>query len=292
MVIKVLNDDPYDLKVKISIDNLKLGLMNGLRRIMIGEIPTYAFVPSDVKIDKNTSYYYNNTRLKSNSFGLLPLINLPKDIKSDDELTASLMVTNINKQVTEYTTDDCQFFVNGTSFKMKYDPPITLIKLRTDEEIRLTATASIGIHYDHARWSAVTVVEYDYEGDKEKPTSVTYGIESREQFKSKDIFLKACDVLIEKVQIFIQNVDDKMTDKQRHFQDVYLGESYSLCNFLKDYLFEHLDFIAVTVPNQSNKEFFIYCRKNKDLKKTIIKQLKKSIEFIEDLKKSFNKTVK
>jgi DNA-directed RNA polymerase subunit L len=285
--IKILRKKKYNLK--ISIGNVKesgvtIGMINGLRRIMLSEIETIAFNPTDIIIEKNTSYYDNNTKIKELRIGLLPIIKFNKKIKEDDVITMNLKVKNANESLLQVTTDYCEFYINGTLIKdVKYKNKISLLLLGQNEEIRLIATASRNIAKEHIRWSVVNVIEYEYDDVDDKPILFKLGIESNKVHTSKYIFKKACDVFINKVNLFLDFIEENLKDTDEYYTTVYNGENHTLAYLINDCLIDNLEFIAVKIPYPNELRFFIIM-KNKNLKQIVIREIQKTIKIIENIR--------
>ncbi|TKR94589.1 hypothetical protein L596_008854 [Steinernema carpocapsae] len=182
-----------DLIIRFVLDGTDLSIANGLRRAFIAETPTMAI--DWVRIDTNSSVLHDE--FVAHRMGLLPLIS--------DTATKRLLYTrdcecttqfceNCSVQLTlgvkcgdgtrSVTTADmssldpevvpaqgihvqlCNANTYEKALKRSYvDKDPLIVKLRKDQEISMICYAKKGIGKEHAKWSPVTAVSFDYDPD-------------------------------------------------------------------------------------------------------------------------------
>jgi DNA-directed RNA polymerase subunit D len=141
-----------ELEVKDSSD----WYMNTLRRMMMNEVPTMAI--EVVEMHRNDSILYDE--VLSHRLGLLPLTtdlgsySLPsaEEIESRDYLAQSSV------KMTLEAKGPCIVFAKDLKSKDPKVKPVfpetPLVKLLEGQELRLEATAVLGVGRSHAKWSA------------------------------------------------------------------------------------------------------------------------------------------
>ncbi|BGP56399.1 hypothetical protein JCM8202_000321 [Rhodotorula sphaerocarpa] len=259
-------EDGEDLRVKITelkssegrlhfiLDGVHLGFANSLRRAMISRIDTLAI--DQVQITENSSVLPDE--MLAHRLGLVPLnstamerqvINYNKECDCDAycekcSVVLSLRARCTGEQAMEVTTKDLQ--VEGMTQSdvgkpaINPDPKlrdgILLAKLARGQEINLRCIATKGRALEHAKWSPVSAVGFEYDPYNklkhtdlwyevgtdpkdewpvsengrfekkpedtdpfpfnEKPSRFYYDVEAVGQLKPEDIVLKGLDALI------------------------------------------------------------------------------------------------
>lgn len=260
------SEDGSDLRVKITelkasdgrihfvLDGVHLGLANSLRRAMISRIDTLAI--DQVQITDNSSVLPDE--MLAHRLGLVPLnstgmekqvINYNKECDCDSYCPKCSVVLTLNARCTgdqtmEVTTRDLQLEGGMQSDVGKPaqnpDPKlrdgILLAKLSRGQEINLRCIATKGRALEHAKWSPVSAVGFEYDPYNklkhtdlwfevgtdpkdewpisengrfekkpedndpfpfnEKPSRFYYDVEAVGQLKPEDIVLKGLDALI------------------------------------------------------------------------------------------------
>jgi DNA-directed RNA polymerase subunit D len=130
--------------------------MNTLRRLMVNEVPTMAI--EVVEIHRNDSILYDE--VLTHRLGLLPLTtdlgsySMPsaEEIESRDYLAQSSV------KLTLEAKGPCIVFAKDLKSKDPKVKPVfpetPIVKLLENQELRLEATAVLGIGKTHAKWSA------------------------------------------------------------------------------------------------------------------------------------------
>ncbi|KAI9299263.1 hypothetical protein K502DRAFT_322457 [Neoconidiobolus thromboides FSU 785] len=193
-------------KIEFFMKECDLSLANALRRTIISDVPTLAI--DMVEIESNTSVLVDE--FLAHRLGLVPIdstqadrlkytrecscaqycpscsVVFKLDIRCDTKDT--LIVTSRH-----LTSSDSSILpvVTGPT-----DPGVTLVKLRKGQEVKLTCIAKKGISKEHAKWSPVTAIGFEYdpynnlrhlsywveEDEKEWPLSKNALEEKRDEF--------------------------------------------------------------------------------------------------------------
>ena len=184
-------------------------LINSLRRVIITQIPIYAFAPELIQIDKNISIL-NNDQYKL-KFSQIPILNIISDLfyinKINDykEFAVSKEINKykkieiyINQKNTDLfpkniTTNDIVYIIDDKVTTSPYNKnfPILLTKLRQNEELRCKLIGVIGIGEQNNIWSSVSnIFFYNKEND------YFLNINSNGQLTEFEIINKACQNII------------------------------------------------------------------------------------------------
>jgi len=154
-------------------------IANALRRIMIAEVPIMAI--DLVEVDANNSVLHDE--FISHRLGLIPLtsshveqfsytrdcscasrcdkcsVEMRLDVECRDEMTLDVTSKDLkSKDLRVIPVDSDSITPEGEE-----KPGIRIVKLRKNQELRLTAIAKKGVGKEHAKWqpSCGTVFQYD-----------------------------------------------------------------------------------------------------------------------------------
>jgi len=230
------------LELKILGNNINYIIINTLRRIILSDIPIYAF--TKFKFDKNSSIFHNNyLKLRLSS---LPVWGIENEIEymdlddnkpeagniytnenDNDDITLDYLDSNENtlnssslKQLTMYvvyknktnnivsvTTNDAKFYYDEKQINSPYKNNIQLIKLQPDQEIAFSAITTLGTEKEDAIFSPVSIATY-----KEiTPTEFIFILESRGQLSEIRILKVAIINIQRKIKNFLKLfIDNKI----------------------------------------------------------------------------------
>ena len=156
-----------ETSVLLVVRGVSTAFVNALRRIMISEVPVMAI--DHVIIIENTSSMYDE--MLAHRLGLIPLKTdldsyvLPKDCTCKSELGCSKCRVTMTFDV-EATEGVRTVYSN----ELKSDNPgiipvsgeIPILKLASDQKVKLEAYAQLGIGKDYAKWQPVSACTYRY----------------------------------------------------------------------------------------------------------------------------------
>lgn len=165
MEIKILEKD--NKSIRFLIKGVETPIVNGLRRIMIAEVPSMAI--EDVVIIENSSPMKDETL--AHRLGLIPLKTdldsyiLPAICSCQSNLgcnkcsvTLTLDAETKDSPRTVYSkelkSDDAEI--------VPCSDDIPLLKLASGQKIRLEAYAKLGLGATHAKWQPVSACTYRY----------------------------------------------------------------------------------------------------------------------------------
>ncbi|MEM0333535.1 MAG: DNA-directed RNA polymerase subunit D [Candidatus Aenigmatarchaeota archaeon] len=194
--IEILEKDKE--KIKFSVENLKVGFANALRRIMSFEIPTMAIEWIDIK--KNDSALYDE--ILAHRLGLIPLTydkkayKIPEEAKNlDDVKEPSLYCKLTLKKKGPCIVYSGDLKSEDEKVKPVFDN-IPIVQLFEGEEIDLIAYARLGYGKDHVKWQAA-VVGYSIQDGK-----IVFEVESCSGLKPEEIVELSLEILEKKVLEF------------------------------------------------------------------------------------------
>mgnify|MGYP003705947491 CR=1 FL=1 len=300
-IIKYINDDSYNeniLEYKIYGKNINYILVNTLRRVILSDIPIYAYTPSLINITKNSSVYNNN--ILKNRIELLPIYNLNNtlDFKFYDNLcefsrnkdsagntldnTKSLNIylkkKNIENYILNVTTNDCEFYMNSNKIKNIYKKPLLLCKLKSKEELEFSAMIDLGIPLNHARYSCVSICYYNELNDN----SYKFKLSPVSQLDGYEIMLRSCKIIIYNLEKILKKL----------INIVYKDNSVNKI-VLENYDHTYGNLISSILQKNNNIEYCSYRMDHLFIRNIIIEfKIKGNIKFNIILKNNINKLIK
>ncbi|MHA1143189.1 MAG: DNA-directed RNA polymerase subunit D [Candidatus Helarchaeota archaeon] len=168
--------EKYENILTLLIEGSVPSLVNGLRRIMLAQVPTLAI--EDVWIVKNTSSLYD--RNIAQRLGLIPLKSEMKDFNFPDKCECEGVGCSLcqvgftidkeaeNENVVVYSSD----LKSEDPKIIPAEPKIFIVELYKGQKLVLEAYAKMGIGKTHVKWQAVSTASFKYvpifEIDQEK----------------------------------------------------------------------------------------------------------------------------
>lgn len=242
-MFKNYNYDPKSQKNSFDIENMDLSIANGIRRIILTEIPTIGFYGEDeptIEIIKNTGPLHNE--FMKHRIGLIP-INISENITDnyvDNDYKFELNVINNSSITINITTANFTGSYKDKELTQKellelFPPnPITnnnilITRLRQGEHLHLIATAIKRTAKLNASFSPVSLANFFFNEDTKEaskkdnildkqrsyiknnygdPTSIQFQIESVNKLSYSYLFSKAIQILINKLNNIISNIDN------------------------------------------------------------------------------------
>lgn len=188
--------------LKFKLSNVDISIANALRRVMLMEVPTLAI--DLVRFESNDSVLHDE--FIAHRLGLIPLYTKEMDEYVDMrdctcdgtcpkcQVTFSLDVECRDQQVTVTSNDllcmDKAVVVGGRppSDESEKEAPISIVRLRRPQRLKLTALARKGIGMEHAKWNPCSCAVFQCEPiihiDRVKMNSLSE--------KSKRQFVDSC----------------------------------------------------------------------------------------------------
>ena len=220
--IENIEKEHVDLTFTINSNNkLKVGFVNGLRRILISDIPIYGVSTHKINFINNTCMF-DDEFLKHR----LGLVSVRNDVLKDfDDVVLSINKKNEKDEIESVYLKDFKVEQRDKEFKnedlFRY-PNTLLTKLKPGQVLELEASLEEGIGRQNARFSPVSTAFYHFDYDKDErdyirdkddyPVKYIFTIESSGQLMPKELLLRSINVLKEKLN-FIKNDIERKTGK-------------------------------------------------------------------------------
>jgi len=236
------------------------------------------------------------------------------DITSEDEIhdnTNNLTITINVKNTSENdimnvmsNTPGVKFYLEQEQISHIYPIPLLIVQLQPKQEFICTMKSSLNIALYNAIFSPCTVCCYEKINDNH----FNFKLHSRRQISEKDIFIRACKILKDKIksteQVLMQNIKnyiDNENNDETILSDYTLkgsilieGEQHTIGNLFSRFLQDHKDIIfagyKVGHPNVNIVEIEYVCKTSiltiiNDVTKSIINVFDNIENRIEKLKK-------
>ncbi|KAJ3123049.1 45 kDa subunit of RNA polymerase II [Physocladia obscura] len=171
--VTIKSTDPIGKSLSFVLWNCDLALANALRRIMIAEVPTMAI--DLVDIENNSSVLVDE--MLAHRLGLIPLISsntkditYTRDCNCEEYCENCSVVLNLNVRCDSDRNRDvtARDLVSSNPnvtpyFANEDDPGVVICKLRKGQELRMRCIAKKGTAKEHAKWSPVAAVGFEYD---------------------------------------------------------------------------------------------------------------------------------
>lgn len=202
-------------------------LVNTLRRLSIDYIPTYAFIPDSITIEKNTSIFNNDyMKLRLSQMTIPNIINKIyfledkywKDINfknpdrprhPDDNRVLEIYINAYNNtnDIMNVTTEHTKVYEDGIELENKFDPqyPWLIIQLRPGEAFSSRCVTVLSIGMNNNIWAGAGNAYFKEIEDNQYQLI----IESQGQMDEYEILHKGCRILKEKINITKKLIKDK-----------------------------------------------------------------------------------
>lgn len=233
-------------KHSFNIDNIDLGLINSIRRVILSEIPVVAFYGEE---HPSIEILYNNTPLHNefmiHRIGLIPLHIKENIVENyeDNDYTFELNVENNNPDIKMLNITTADFtgtykdkVLTSKELNEIFPPnPITknhilITRLRLNEKIHLKAKAIKRTAKLNSSFSPVSLSNFFFVIDEEEanktdnildkersyfkdkygePSKINFQIEPINALSYKYLFKKAMEILVEKLENLIIKLDNQ-----------------------------------------------------------------------------------
>ncbi|KAI7862634.1 RNA polymerase Rpb3/Rpb11 dimerization domain-containing protein [Spinellus fusiger] len=171
IIIRELTRD----RINFILSDTDLSVANSLRRVMIAEVPTVAI--DMVEIETNTTVLADE--FLAHRLGMVPIdsrdvekLRYTRDCTCSQycpecSVEMTLHVKCTEERTTEVTSRSLissnPSFVPVIQGTDKNDAGILLVKLRKGHELKLKCIAKKGVAKEHAKWSPVSGVSFEYD---------------------------------------------------------------------------------------------------------------------------------
>ncbi len=194
-------------RVKVHLKGVSRAYANAIRRIVLSEVPCMAI--DEIVILENSSIMYDE--LLAHRLGLVPLKTdlsryvLPEDCDCENPLGCPkcrvLLVLDAESKegVKDVVSGDLRSEDEST---IPISPDISIVKLAAGQKIKLEAYARLGKGKEHAKWQPASVSVLKPTSEEDTGDDYTLEIESVGSLSASEIFVKAVEILNEKLQKF------------------------------------------------------------------------------------------
>ena len=274
--ISNIEKDEEELKFTINENKLKIGIVNGIRRILLSDIPIYSISTTKINFIENTCMF-DNEYIK-HRLGLVSIKN--NILKNLEDIIITINKVNNTDNIISIYLSDFEIKQKGKVIKNEdlfTYPKTLLLKLKPLQEINIETTLELGISRENARFCPVSTAFYyfDYDTDerlyekdkKDYPVKYNFTIESSGQYECKDLLLKSIDILKDKLQILKSDIEKKGDiTKFKHLKesdsvDLYIIiENDTIGNLLSQYIVDEtpdIRFCGYHIPHPLNKTLII-----------------------------------
>ncbi len=207
MKIEVL--EKSEGRIKVHLQGVSRAYASAIRRIALSEVPVMAI--DEIVILDNSSIIYDE--LLAHRLGLVPLKTdlsryvMPKDCDCDNPLGCPkcrvllVLDAEANEKTKEISTGDLR---SEDEFTIPISPSIPILKLARGQKVKLEAYARLGKGKEHAKWQAASVSVLKPASKEDTGDDYILEIESVGSLSASEIFVKAVELLNEKLQEFAE----------------------------------------------------------------------------------------
>jgi len=226
-------------------------------------------------------------------------------IKQDisDNLTINVNVKNLSENDimnVMSNNPNVKYFYAKEQISHIYSQPILLIQLQPLQEFSCTMISNLNIGMYNATYSPCSSCHFEEDDNDEH--NFMFTISSRRQISEKDIIIRTCKILDQKLinveTIFENSIgkkkDNKTDDHLYNGTIVILGEQHTLGNLVSRYLQEHPDITfagykvghpnvsQVEIKYHSKKDILIIIKEVIEHTRNIFKTIREQIEKMKD----------
>lgn len=260
-----------ELRLEFEGNSVDCVLVNTIRRTVMEDIPVFGFNRSNVTVDVDRSKHIYNNDFIYKQMETLPIFDInnhydledPKNylptviqknifgnfkgesISEEEEngkkkkllnIELNISVKNNDRDHLWVTTHECVLKIDGKeSDSYKKHEPIAIFSLKRGEEIYINAIANLSIAKIHATYEATTVAAHI----EHAPNKYEFFYETLGQLDKGIIFMKACLILIKKLENLHKYLKEKYEDEDIIFDTVGIelhNEGHTIGNLLANIL--------------------------------------------------------
>tara|TARA_Y100000389_G_C17471316_1_gene531435 strand:+ start:3469 stop:4512 length:1044 start_codon:yes stop_codon:yes gene_type:complete len=280
-------------RLTFTISDLDLSIINGIRRILLSEIPIVGFVGEgielSIKIDKNTTPL--NNEIIENRISMIPIYLSDTDTEKfgneDGIQKFEIKLNKTTKEIIENIyTKDFEVFIDDKKVKtIDYFPAnpiskdhILITRLRKSENLELTATAlkktaklnasfnpvtGCTLYYKYTEVSDNPIEnERNYETNENgDPKEVKFSFEVINKLTHKYLFEKAINIIIDKLyklKTLTENDIEIQSFNTHSFDFIIYDEDDTLGNIIQSYIHDNYVITNKKIFNNSECIFAGY----------------------------------
>jgi len=304
------NDNTFDanhLFLQIKGEQINHVIVNTLRRVILEDIPCYAFSKKNINITKNSSVFNND--YMTNRLENIPVLGIDNQLDLDEyenlrqytrgrtiEVKEELEIENLNllnmyvgiknitKDIMNVTSDECEFFINEKRVDSIYNHPILIIKLKPDEEFECSMIIDKNVALNHAQYSAVSICCFEQKEENEYKLK----LESRGQLNEFEIVDYACQIINFRLNNLLIKLSNQSFSSDHHGQIILNNEDHTIGNLLSRGLQDHksIEFASYRLDHLLIRDVTIeYITKNSSIIKIIKNVIEDYIKLFDDIRR-------
>jgi len=282
--IENLKTSNHGFELECELKNFPVSFVNGLRRILIGKIPTV--VVRDVQILENTTQLPHE--MLKHRMEMLPIKVSPTDSTTikDAKIELRILPETVKEETRTITTDD--FVINSAhpNIIMKdrdLDTPLIFLKVRKGESVHIsgrlslendqvsqvcTATTEWHVDPDMAKQARKEFVEAGNDGrifdnsliqryysrdERGRPNWINLRIESVGVLSSKDIFAMGISILKKQVESYVKEaLENIQRESDEGTYSISLQQGGHTIGYLMQEVIYHdanVNFVSYDIPH-------------------------------------------
>lgn len=300
------------LTLKISGEDVNVKMINALRRVATKNLPMYAFPPSLIQINTNTSAAFDNDKM-IHRLSLLPLAGVDTGLYYLDEkywqgvdfrdperpvhpeekhIEAYLNVVNTTTEILPVTTNDLRLYVNGEQirpYSEEYPVLITKLRPRTDKRkgdeisVYMRAVMGCGDGESNVMWRGARNGYYHVEND-----GWIFTIESNWQCNEYVLLTRSCMWLKHRLGEIRNEIQERIGDAEiqdngdgKVIQLIFNNEDHTIGEIINYEFQSHEDIImsGMSKPDHNIKQIVITLKYHTTEKK-LVKNLQSCIDHL------------
>ena len=315
------HSDEYN-HLKFDIKDANLSIANGIRRILMSEVPSFSIDIDNINIKNNTSIFHNE--YVKERLALVPIKYFNKistetesysfiDVIKMNNIKCSLKVENKTEDIIEVTTKDIEIKLKtiiddmdiylDINEKLFSEPHILLLQLKPKEKFDCTMEISEGIagkyslnkslKTNNARWQTCTNVGFYHDIN-----SYFYDLETCGVYNNKTILYMAVETLIKKLNNFIKNIQNKSDDiriksvpnVENMYNIIINKENHTLGNKLVELLYkdENVEFCSYKQPHPLEDIIVLQIKSSNNLIDFMVEKCNECVESVKLLLNEIN----
>lgn len=178
-------------KIKFMVVGMEQYMANALRRVMIGDVPTWAI--DLVQFEENTTVLHDE--FIAHRLGLFPLTSSIDPKGGQVTFTLDLTATeDIEEWTSELLTSDSDDVVSAID-------GIPIVKVVRGQRLKLTATVKKETGFVHSKWSPVSTCFFQKE-----PEGYLFHVETTGSLSPVEVVQRAVEILSKKLKTCMSNV--------------------------------------------------------------------------------------
>lgn len=258
----------YNNKISFKIQNIDKSIVNGLRRIILCEIPIIAFNTKDINVINNTNVF--NNEFIANRISLIPPYFNKKETYNYQDYIFKINKKNTTNKNISVTSGDIEIYdKNNKKLEKEFSKRIFPINnitgdsilililkpnkydIQNGEEINIEFKGSLDIAKTHSRWCAVSqcVFYNNYEktndiinsernykkNEYDEPNEFIFTIQTECGLESEFLIYKGYEIIIDKLNKLLNNKlnINKLGDVNNFYQIEIKNEDYTLLEIIQ-----------------------------------------------------------